>query len=62
MPFRGKGLTTALQIENYEGERNPFYHTAQDTIANMNIEYWSEQLKATTAIAVQLAGPIPLER
>jgi hypothetical protein len=29
-------------------------------IAYMNIDYWVEQMKATTAIAAQLANPIPL--
>jgi hypothetical protein len=48
-----------LQIENYEtGERNPYYHKEQDIIANMNLDYWLEQMKATVAIAARLAVPI----
>jgi hypothetical protein len=47
-----------LQIQNYEGERNPYNHTTQDSIARMNLDYWLEQMKATTAIAAHLAVPI----
>jgi len=59
VPFREKGLPTALQIENYNnGERNPYYHTPKDTIDYINIEYLLEQIKATITIANQLLGPI----
>ncbi len=52
-------MTTALQIEDYEeGERNPYNHLPEDTIAHLNIDYWVEQMKATVAIAIQLAGPV----
>jgi hypothetical protein len=59
MPFREKGLATALQIQNYDGgERNPYNHLPEDTLAHMNVDYWVEQMKATIAIALQLAGPL----
>ncbi len=58
MPFREKGIPTVLQIQNYQSERNPYNHTPQDNIAHMNIDYWLEQIKATTAIAAHLAVPI----
>jgi hypothetical protein len=59
VPFREKGIPTALQIQNFDGgERNPYDHSPQDTISNMNITYWLEQIKATIAIATQLVGPI----
>ncbi len=52
-----------LQIENYfEGERNPYYHTPQDSIAHMNLDYWLEQVKATVAIAAHLAIPVTAEK
>jgi len=52
-------LTAGLQIQDYKkGERNPYNHTAQDTIAHMNLDYWLEQMKATVAIAAQLVVPI----
>ena len=38
---------------------NPYNHTSQDTIAHMNLDYWLEQVKATTAIAAHLAVPVP---
>jgi len=47
-----------LQIEDYENERNPYYHTAQDTIAHMNLDYWEEQMKTTVAVAAHLAVPV----
>jgi hypothetical protein len=58
VPFRVKGIPTGLQIENYEGERNPYMHTPEDLVANMYLDYWFEQIKATTAIAAHLAGPV----
>jgi hypothetical protein len=58
VPFREKGIPTGLQIENYNGgERNPYYHTGDDRISHLNLDYWVEQIKATTAIAAQLALP-----
>lgn len=48
-----------VQIENYhEGEGNPYTHSAQDTVARLNLDYWMEQVKATTAIAAELAVPV----
>jgi hypothetical protein len=61
VPFREKGIATALQIQSYQSERNPSYHTTQDNIAHMNLGYWLEQMKATTAIAAHLAVPMKFE-
>ncbi len=61
MPFREKGIPTSLQIENYEVERNPYYHGTGDRVAKINLDYWLEQMKATTAIAAHLAGPMALK-
>jgi hypothetical protein len=58
MPFRGKGIPTVLQIENREDEYNPYYHSPQDTITHMNLDYWEEQIKATIATAAHLAVPV----
>jgi hypothetical protein len=33
-------------------------HSPQDNIANMNLEYWLEQIKTTIAMAAQLAEPV----
>jgi hypothetical protein len=49
-----------VQIQNYKGadkERNPYNHTAQDSFAYINPDYFLEQMKATTAIAARLAIP-----
>ena len=44
-----------LQIENYyEGEKNPYNHRPQDTLAHLNIDYWIEQMKVTAATAARL--------
>jgi hypothetical protein len=54
-------VTTAVQIQNYKGvdkDRNPYNHTPQDTFEYINQDYFFEQVKATTAIAGHLLGPI----
>jgi hypothetical protein len=33
-------------------------HSENDTIAQINLDYWLEQMKATTAIASHLAIPL----
>lgn len=33
-------------------------HSAKDTVANINLDYLMEQIKATVALATQLAEPI----
>lgn len=43
-------------------DRNPYNHTSQDSIAHMSLDYWLEQVKATTAIAARLAVPVAVER
>jgi hypothetical protein len=47
-----------VQIQDYHGERNPYYHTAQDDIYHINPDYLFEQVKATVAFAGQLSYPI----
>ena len=37
-------------------------HSENDTIAHINLDYWLEQMKATTAIAAHLAVPITVEK
>lgn len=36
-------------------------HSVKDTIAYINLDYWLEQMKATTAIAAHLAVPLEPE-
>lgn len=44
-----------VQIENYyKGEKNPYNHGSQDTLAHMNIDYWLEQVKASVVSAARL--------
>jgi hypothetical protein len=47
-----------LQVEDYQGEKNIYYHGPGDNIAHMNLDYWLEQMRATVAIAAHLAIPI----
>lgn len=64
MPFREKGITAAVQIQNYKGvnkDRNPYNHTPQDTYDYINHDYMFEQIKATTAFAGHLTEPIAFE-
>ncbi len=59
MPFREKGLAVTHQIENYfDGEMNPYYHTSQDNLAHLSLDYWWEQVKATIVTAAEVSGPV----
>jgi hypothetical protein len=58
-PFRAAGIATGTQVEDFQGEPNRYYHNPEDTIDNMNLDYWLEQIRATMAIAADLAVPIP---
>ncbi len=58
MPIRAKGIPTGLQIEARESETNPYYHSTQDTVAHMDLDYWTEQMEATAAIVAHLAIPV----
>jgi hypothetical protein len=44
-----------LQIQNYEEEQNPYTHKRHDSLENINTSYWLEQIKATVAVAAELA-------
>jgi hypothetical protein len=61
VPFRAKGITTVLQIEDYEDERNPGMHSPSDTITNLNLDYLLEQIRLTVAIAARLSELEPTE-
>lgn len=61
MPFRERGITTVLQIEDYENDKNPYYNTTGDSIAHMNLGYWEEQIKASVIFAAHLLTPLGLE-
>lgn len=64
MPFREKGITAVVQIQNYKKsgkDRNPYYHTDLDSFAYINPDYFLNQIKATTAIAAHLAVPLVIQ-
>jgi hypothetical protein len=47
-----------LQIEDHWGDTYPYYHSPEDTIAHMTLDYWEEQIKATLVTAAHLAVPV----
>jgi hypothetical protein len=51
-------MATGLQIQDFDGEHNPYNHTSEDSIAHMNLDYWLEQVEATIAIAARMAVPV----
>ena len=61
MPFRERGITTILQIEDYEHDKNPFYNTTGGNIAHMDLDYWIEQIKASIIFAAHLLTPLNSE-
>lgn len=61
MPFRERGITTVLQIEDYENDKNPYYNSTGDTIAHMDLDYWEEHIKASLIFVVHLLTPLELE-
>ena len=57
-PFRENGVTAAVQIQDYHGDRNPYNHTIEDTYNNINQDYLYEQVKANIVFAGLLTEPI----
>ena len=50
-------MPAVLQIEDMEGDFNPHYHTADDTLAHMDADYFVAQVRALAAMAARLAQP-----
>lgn len=48
----------ALMLNDGANYRNPFYHTANDTIGTLNFTFMANVVKATLATAADLAVPI----
>lgn len=50
-------MPAVLQIEDMEDDFNPHYHTADDTLAHMDADYFVAQVQALAVIAARLAQP-----
>lgn len=57
-PFWQVGYPAILAIEDYygSGDFNPYYHTAQDNLANVNVGYFTEFVRAAVGTFVHLNG------
>ncbi|MBN2379060.1 M20/M25/M40 family metallo-hydrolase [candidate division WOR-3 bacterium] len=55
-------IPAMLLVEDYfGGDATPFYHTTQDRISSLNVEYFTEGVKASVAWAAIMAEMIPDE-
>jgi hypothetical protein len=56
-PFWNQGFPAALVIEQYDGDFNPYYHTANDNIARVNWRYFTAAIRGALATAAHMARP-----
>ena len=54
--FWDKGYASILAIEDYYGDETPYYHTSSDTLATVDIAYYTEFIKASLATFTHLSG------
>jgi hypothetical protein len=55
VPFLNRGFPAILGIEDF-GDFNPYYHTTNDLLANMDIEYFTEFVRASIGTYAHMAG------
>jgi hypothetical protein len=56
-PFWNSGYSAICGIEDADVP-NPYYHTPQDTISTLNLDFATEAVKASLATAAELAQPV----
>jgi len=56
-PFWNRGYSAICGIED-ANVPNPYYHTTQDTIDTLNLDFMTEAVKASLATAAELAQPV----
>jgi len=57
--FWNKGYGAILAIEDYQnGDFNAYYHTANDSLANININYFTAFAQAAVGTVAHLAEPV----
>lgn len=54
--FWDKGYASILAIEDYYGDETPYYHTSGDTLSTLNMDYYTDFVKASLATFVHLSG------
>jgi hypothetical protein len=56
--FWNRGYAAICAIEDYGADFNPYYHTVNDTLARMNMRYYTAAVRAAVASAAHLAHPV----
>lgn len=56
--FWNKGFPAVFIIEDWVGDETPFYHSAQDQLATLDMDYCTAIVKATLGTAAHLASPV----
>jgi hypothetical protein len=56
--FWGQGYPAILAIEDDEDDFNDYYHSRNDRLANFNLPYFTDFIKAAVGSAASLAGPL----
>ena len=57
-PFWQYGYPAILAIEDYygTGDFNPYYHTSQDNLAHVNVDYFTEMVRAAVGTFAHMNG------
>jgi hypothetical protein len=55
VPFLNRGFAAILGIEDWS-DFNPYYHTTNDLLGNMDIEYFTEFVRASIGTYAHMAG------
>jgi len=54
-PFWNRGYSAILGIEDHDNDITPYYHTTSDTVATLNMTYFTNFVKAVAGTAAHLA-------
>jgi hypothetical protein len=54
--FWDEGYPAILAIEDYYGDFNPYYHSTSDTLANIDLSYYTQFVKASVGTFAHMAG------
>jgi hypothetical protein len=55
--FWSKGYPAIFAEQDYPGDFNPYYHTANDTLAHLNMNYFTAYARAALGTVAHLAQP-----
>ncbi len=59
MSFWEAGVPAILAVQDYPEDFTPYYHSASDTRAHLNMQYYTSLVKTVVASAAHLAGVSP---